>query len=248
MRPGALLAALIDRLAFRLLPVSVTPLWVRLCRGIYAGANAEMYLLAALWLRTNRVDGDLAEFGVGSGATASLLYRYLERCWPAVGRRYHLFDSFCGLPDDVELLHHPGWSAGAWSYPRAAVHQRLRWAVGKLDRFTWTAGEFTVSLDAETRSRLGLRRIALLHVDCDLEASTEAALEFVTPAIQDGTVALFDDFYCYRADRDRGEAAALARWCSRHHIEAVPWRAFSIHGQAFILRHSHAQVSPPKAP
>ena len=73
------------------LPVDVTPSWIRLVRGQYAGENALMYLRAAHWLRVNKVEGDVLEFGVGSGASFCLIYIYLERTGTARSRRFFLF-------------------------------------------------------------------------------------------------------------------------------------------------------------
>jgi O-methyltransferase len=50
----------------------------------------------------------------------------------------------------------------------------------------------------------------VIWVDCDLYESTVPVLDFITEYIQDGTVIIFDDWYSFRADPDRGEQKALA--------------------------------------
>ncbi|WP_044252706.1 hypothetical protein [Isosphaera pallida] len=52
----------------------------------------------------------------------------------------------------------------------------------------------------------------MIDVDCDLYSSAKVVLEFITPLMVDGTILIFDDWYCFRGHPQRGERAAFAEW------------------------------------
>ena len=217
------------------LPVDVTPSWIRLVRGQYAAENALMYLRAAHWLRINQVEGDVLEFGVGSGASFCLIYRYIERTDTTRSRRFLLFDSFTGLPEGRYEDQHPQWTRGAWAFDQSFVLERSHRYGVDLARVILTAGYFESTLMADLAPRLAVKRIALLHIDCDLYSSTKTALDFVTPYVQDGTVVLLDDYFCYSGNPARGESAAFREWYLKNDITAVQWQAYSCHGNSYLL-------------
>jgi O-methyltransferase len=57
-----------------------------------------------------------------------------------------------------------------------------------------------------------MKKAAIIHVDCDLYASAKIALEFVKPLLVDGTVIIFDDWYCFRGKSEFGEQCAFNEW------------------------------------
>ena len=48
-------------------------------------------------------------------------------------------------------------------------------------------------------------------VDCDLYQSTVPVLAFLADLLQDGTVVLFDDWYCFREADDQAAAPRFPR-------------------------------------
>jgi O-methyltransferase len=53
----------------------------------------------------------------------------------------------------------------------------------------------------------------LIYVDCDLYSSTVPVLRFCKDFLQLGTVIVFDDWFCFYGDPDRGERRAWAEFC-----------------------------------
>ncbi|MBB3587504.1 TylF/MycF/NovP-related O-methyltransferase [Sphingomonas sp. BK481] len=108
------------------------------------------------------LDGDLAEFGVFEGTSASLIAA------AAPGRALHLFDSFAGLPepgaDEREVLQRGQFEA---SLPR--VRARL----ADLDMVRFHPGAFPASATG-----LDALRFSFVHLDVDLYESTLAGLAF----------------------------------------------------------------------
>jgi len=122
-------------------------------------------------------DGLVLEFGVEKGASLRHLAGLTQR--PVDG-----FDSFEGLPGD--------WSGtkeakGAFSLrgklPRVPANARLH--VGWFDQ---TLPEFL---------RQDAQACALIHVDCDIYASTVSIFAALNGRIGPGTVIVFDEYFNY---------------------------------------------------
>jgi hypothetical protein len=78
--------------------------------------------------------------------------------------------------------------------------------------------------------------IALVHFDCDLYESTRDALALTAPALQDGAMLMFDDWFHYRGNPHKGQARAFAEFLDQHpQWVSVPYRSYSTFCQAFIL-------------
>ena len=225
----------VDAAALRFFPLAVLVPWVRLLRGRYAAENYSMYEKSINWLKLNHVSGDFVEFGVGSGMSFCYFSNLTRRIDPTGIRRFLLFDSFEGLPEPVGRDAHPQWQAQAWAFGEKAVLARARRYRADLSQVDTIHGYYDEVLSEEMASKIDLGLIALVHIDCDLESSTTAALDFIKPFVQTGTIVLFDDFFCYSGDPRRGESAAFTDWCSRNDIGANPWQAYSFHGKAFFL-------------
>lgn len=127
-------------------------------------------------------DGMILEFGVAEGDSI----RFLAGLSP---RPMHGFDSFEGLPADW-----PGRHEGAGHYstggrlPAVPAHVTLH------------KGWFDQTLPPFLGRTPG--PVALLHVDCDLYASTRVVLDGLADRIVAGTVILFDEFFNFPSWRD----------------------------------------------
>ena len=80
--------------------------------------------------------------------------------------------------------------------------------------FDWSRGflvqgYFHQSLTPEIKKRFDMERAALVMVDCDLDQSTVPVLDFIGDLLQEGTVILFDDWYCFGTTSEHGETRAL---------------------------------------
>ena len=84
------------------------------------------------------------------------------------------------------------------------------------DRLRTVKGWFEESLTPELADELLPTRAAVVYVDCDLYASTVPVLRFVRPFLQRGTVLVFDDWFCFHGDPNRGQRRAFREFCLRH--------------------------------
>lgn len=224
-------------------------------------ARATFFAVAMQYINWEGVEGDILEFGVSVGRSLGLLglsYQENLAWWqytdPAcLERRVVGFDTFTGLPATNEI--HPRWQTGSFGanylndHPflapgeplSAASVEKIFVACG-LPRPELHTGLFQDTAPAVIPSRY--QKAALVHIDCDLYASTLVALEAVAPILQDGTLLLFDDWFMYRGNPNKGEAGALRKFLAANpHWEAIPYQTYSVFCNSFILSRGAKSVA-----
>lgn len=184
-----------------------------------------------------QVPGDYLEFGVYRGENFVDAWRSAR----VTGRRdmrFYAFDSFQGLPDPARsAVDRDGeFVKGQFSAGRTEFERNLHRAGVNKAQVTVVEGFYETSLRDLKPRDIGLEAASVVWIDCDLYESTVCALDFVTELVQDGTVVLFDDWYCFRARSDRGEQRACREWLERNPgINLVPYRDFHWAGRAFVV-------------
>jgi O-methyltransferase len=228
-------------LARHLLPPPPVDLMTRLIRN---DPRADTFFRAIEYVNFERVDGDIVECGVFGGMSLAVLARGATFDSKGMTRRVVGIDTFEGLPASEEV--HERWREGdcaeihGW-HPLAAPGElvtvetsRALFAQCGLEPPVLHEGRFDRVLPAIVP--VELPAVALLHVDCDLYESTRDVLEGVAPALQDGTMVLFDDWFHYKGHPNRGEARAFHEFLASHpEWQAVHWRSYATFCNAFIL-------------
>jgi hypothetical protein len=190
------------------------------------------------------VPGDIVEAGVFGGLSLAILAKAATFDPKGMARRIVGVDSFDGLPASEDV--HPRWTPGdcariATAHPLAEPNEPV---TPDLVRRLFEACELPPPLLYRGRFAEVLppvvpsvhEAIALLHVDCDLYESARDVFAAVAPALQDGTLVLFDDWFHYKAHPAKGEARAFHEFLSaRPEWTAVHWRSYATFGNAFIL-------------
>ena len=171
--------------------------------------------------------GDYYEFGVFRGQTLVAFYLRLmdvvkkriantevnDRGAIALGLRkkiqtetiFHAFDSFEGLPpltpDDEKSLD---FAAGQYR-SGIDVLRRLSERNGMpASRLRCHKGWFSETCTYEYLTANSLKPAAIIWLDCDLYSSASQALKLVGMLIQDGTLIIIDDWYCFKGHPERG--------------------------------------------
>jgi O-methyltransferase len=196
------------------------------------------------YINYEAVAGDIVEFGVFTGVSLALLAKAVTFDAKGMHRRVVGFDSFEGLPGSSEP--HARWQPGdcatnhAW-HPLLAVGDAVTPDVTRqlfracgLGEPILHVGPFAATLPAAFPAQHS--RVALAHFDCDLYESTRAALEAIAPALQDGSLLLFDDWFHYRGNPTKGEARAFGEFLEAHpEWGAVQYRSYGTFCNSFIL-------------
>jgi hypothetical protein len=217
------------------------PVFDRLAR---ADRRWSTFVDAVEYINYEAVPGDIVEFGVYTGISLALLAKSYSFDSKGMSRRVAGFDAFNGLPDSREP--HARWKAGDCSsshgwHPLLSEGDPVTSQV-TLDLFAACGlpapilhiGPFEQTLSHAIPAEHP--QIALAHFDCDLYESTHVALENIAPALQDGTVLLFDDWFHYKGHPGKGEARAFGEFLAAHpEWGAVQYRTYATFCNAFIL-------------
>jgi len=145
-------------------------------------------------------------FGVGWNRTFQELNRVRNRYTHS--NKLFAFDWWEGLPEDWR----PGYPKGTFRIPRERVMNWYRHDPG----VEFHEGLFEDTITPEVVAEIG--SAALIHIDCDLYASTKTVLEKCQPA--SGTLLLFDEFFAPAGEWDwrLHEARAFYEYCQQHKI------------------------------
>jgi hypothetical protein len=213
-------------------------------RVIRQDARSDTFVRAIDFVNFERVPGDVVECGVFTGLSLAVLAKAVTFDPKGMSRQVVGFDTFEGLPPSEET--HARWQAGdcarsgPW-HPVAAPGERVTADLTRrlfrecgLEPPVLHEGRFDRTMPVAIPARHPA--IAVLHVDCDLYESARDVLAAAAPALQDGTVVLFDDWFHYRAHPGKGEARAFKEFLDRHaHWNARHWTAYGTFCNAFIL-------------
>jgi hypothetical protein len=151
---------------------------------------------------------------------------------------FYAFDSFEGLPEikgvDSKGFNH--FKKSDYSCNLNDFIKNLRKRKVNLSKVEIIPGWFNQTLNQKTKERLKIKKVAIIWVDCDLYESTQSVLEFIKDYIQDGTIIIFDDWFCFRANPQRGEQRAFKEWLKKNkRLNAIEFHKFSWHGISFII-------------
>jgi hypothetical protein len=174
----------------------------------------DLFLSVAVFCNQNRPEASYYfEFGCHRARTMRLAYDAFHQLFDW---SYVAFDSFAGLPEVTGIDCQPDWRLGALStseedFVRAVVgHGMAR------ERLITVPGFYERSLTPELRDRLLPGKAAVILVDCDLYASAVPVLEFCRHFLIPGSVLVFDDWFCFRGDPERGERRAFREFRQRY--------------------------------
>jgi len=175
--------------------------------------NWQWNLQTALWAvqQAKDVPGDYVELGVFKGHTTLFCAEYVGFAdWP---RRWWLYDTFEGIPDDQVQ---PGWEkTNKGLYEGTFSYEEVR------DRF---AGYPNIDVIQgrvpEVLTEKGSpEAIAFMHIDMNNPAAEIGALDALFERVSPGGIILFDDF-CWATARAQYDAET--RWFAERNLHVLP--------------------------
>jgi O-methyltransferase len=192
------------------------------------------------------VKGDYVEFGIWQGRSMIAAYHLSRRFRELSNMRFYGFDSFEGIPpltkNKSEAHEFP---PGSFRAGLEEVQHNLRNAKVDMGRVTLIPGWYAETLNDKTKQRLPLRAAAVVNVDCDVFESTVPVLDFIEPYLVDGSIVIFDDWYCFRNREELGQQRAFSEWLDRNrHIKATSYKQFGWDGKSFIINRLSSRQSP----
>ncbi len=174
----------------------------------------ELFMGIARFMHVNRpIGGYYFEFGCHEGNTFRMAWDTFRWLFDL---EYVAFDSFQGLPEIKDIDRQEIWRKGKLKTTRSEFERLCRRHGIDMARVRIVEGFFEDSLTEALADKLAPKKAAVVYVDCDLYHSTVPVLRFVRRFLQEGSVIVFDDWNCFRADPDRGERRAWREFLERH--------------------------------
>ncbi|MEZ4681895.1 MAG: TylF/MycF/NovP-related O-methyltransferase [Caldilineaceae bacterium] len=177
--------------------------------------------------------GDYLEFGCFHGDSFVHAYNRAAPLLPWM--RFWAFDSFQGLPQLSGIDSDGEFWEGQFSCDEHTFMQNLQKANVDLERVNCIPGWFADTLTSNLKQKKNLQVASIVYIDCDLYHSTVPVLDFITDLVETGTVIMFDDWFCFKADPQKGVQKACSEWLQRNpRIKLHGWHLFGPYGKSFI--------------
>tara|TARA_B100001250_G_C19692492_1_gene740961 strand:- start:141 stop:827 length:687 start_codon:yes stop_codon:yes gene_type:complete len=223
----------------------------------------KLLLKAAKFVANEMIEGDYLEFGIYQGASmvnaANAIRDGFERRINTklnnqdnlqrlkrenLFRKIQLvgFDSFEGLPKLTNIdSYSDDFKEGQYScgleYVKKNIVNRLTKINTRTDNIKLVKGWFEETVNASTFKSLSIDKAAIINIDSDLYSSASTVLNEVVDLIHDGTVLIFDDWFAFKGNPNKGEQRAFAEWklanpgiiTTEFHSEGVYKKSFICH-------------------
>jgi len=150
--------------------------------------------------------------------------------------RFFAFDSFEGLPEPLGVDAGGEFRKGQFACSQAYFEKNLRDNGIEMDRVVIVPGWFDRTLNDALKARTGLQVVSIAFIDCDLYESSVPVLGFLTDVVRQGSILLFDDWFHFKGDPNKGVQRAVSEWLAANPgIRLIPWLPFAHHGHSFIV-------------
>ena len=208
-------------------------------RGInklFAYNEQEKQILTCMdFISWNEIRGDYLEFGVFAGRNFIKAYHFAKNK-NIKGMRFFAFDSFEGLPEltgkdkDSKQFFKGQFNCSLEDFKQICKKKNVN-----LSEVITIKGWFNKVLNKKLKDNYNIKKAAYIFIDVDLYESTVPVLEFVTDLIQDGTIIVFDDYFCEDGDPRKGERKAFEDWVKKNNFIVTPYKNYNWNGVSFIL-------------
>ena len=205
--------------------------------------DEEMLKMAMEYAAHNRLNGDYLEFGVWKGRSFIRAYNIWKYLFADRGElksmKFYAFDSFEGLPEIKNKDTSGEFEKGQYYCSEENFKKNITTNGVDLSRVEIIKGWYDKILNAGTKRKLPLKKAAIAFIDCDLYESTVPVLDFITDYIVDGSILIFDDWFCFKGSPEKGEQKAFLEWLKKNpQFKAVEYHKFNWRGNSFIVNKS----------
>ncbi len=223
----------------------------------------SLILKSALFVINEMIEGDYIEFGIYKGrgminAAHSIKYAFEKRINTKENNQDLLqlkkrqdmleniklvgFDSFEGLPKLTQAdKYSDDFKEGQYVYSPEKAYKNIIDALNKFnaptDNVMLVKGWFENTVNKSMFKKLGVAKASIINIDCDLYSSTLTVLNGSLDLIQDGTILIFDDWFCFKGSPNHGQQKAFSQWkesqpgiiTTEFHSEGVYKKSFICH-------------------
>jgi len=184
------------------------------------------------------LNGYYFEFGCHKARTMRLAWDTFHSLYDWT---YVAFDSFEGLPEMDPSDSMPIWKKGDLKTSEEDFIKTVVKHGMPRKKLKIVKGFYSESLTPQLRDELLPKKAAVIYIDCDLYSSTSSALNFAKDFLQRGTVIVFDDWFCFYGDPQKGERLAFHEFCRRNPEMVFEEYIQTNEAKAFIYLGSNAE-------
>jgi O-methyltransferase len=185
-----------------------------------------------------QIEGDYLEFGVyeGTSLIAAFESDMKFRIADAPPRTFWGFDSFEGFKYFDAQDRHPFFKEGEFESSYEQTQQRIaKHFKGRAD-WKLVKGYFEDTLQNKTALDFEIDKISVALIDCDLGTPAQLTLNFMAPALQNGTILILDDYFAYGGSQKSGVAGAFQQFQHQHpHLVFRRILDYGHGGQGFVV-------------
>ena len=186
--------------------VSIVPPYLEFSVAKYQAIKKAMFITAQ-----DKTCGSYLEFGVFTGSSfnfAMKVNKKIEKIFGNTDCEFIGFDSFKGFGEIKKEDENPGFTNQIFSVNEEKVLKNIK-KCAKGQKMRIIKGFYQDTIKNKTAQDLNIDKARVVMIDCDLKESARLALEFIRPAIQEGTIILFDDFVFFKGNENKGEFGAF---------------------------------------
>jgi len=197
----------------------------------------EMYDKIMRYIDNSQMVGDYLEFGVFKGDTFIIAYRFAQK-FKIKSMNFYAFDSFQGLPEikGIDSNGFAHFNEGEFACSINEFKKNISEKGVDLNKVKIIQGWYNEVLNNKTKKELPIKKAAVIMIDCDLYESTISVLNFIADYLQDGTIIMLDDWFCFRGNPNKGEQRAFREWLENNpSITATEFHKYCTESISFII-------------
>ena len=186
--------------------VSLVPPYLEFTAANYLAIKKAMYVTAH-----DATHGNYLEFGVFTGSSfnfAMKANKKIEKIFGKTNCEFIGFDSFKGFGKIKKEDENRSFGDRIFSVNQEKVLKNIE-KCSKGQKMRIIKGFYEDTIKNKTTQDLNIDKARVVMIDCDLKESARLALEFTKPAIQEGTIILFDDYVFFKGNIEKGEYGAF---------------------------------------
>ena len=186
--------------------ISLIPPYFEFSVAKYLAIKKAMFITAY-----DKTYGSYLEFGVFTGSSfnfAMKVNKKIEKIFGKMDCEFIGFDSFKGFGEIKKEDENPAFKDHIFSVNEKKVLQNIKKSA-KGQKMRIIKGFYQDTIKNKTAQDLNIDKARVVMIDCDLKEPARLALEFIRPAIQEGTIILFDDFVFFKGNENKGEFGAF---------------------------------------
>jgi len=186
--------------------ISFIPPYLEFSVAKYLAIKKAMYITAH-----DATNGSYLEFGVFTGSSfnfAMKANKKIEKIFGKTDCEFIGFDSFKGFGKIKKEDENPSFEDHIFSVNQDKVLKNIE-KCSKGQKMRIIKGFYEDTIKNKTTQDLNIDKARVVMIDCDLKESARLALEFIKPAIQEGTIILFDDYVFFKGNIEKGEYGAF---------------------------------------